>query len=578
MAVPEMYVRAARVDEVRAAGRLAVRVHGHALVLFPLGDRICAVDNRCPHMGFPLDRGTIRDGILTCHWHHARFDLSSGGTFDQFAGDVRVFSVRLVDGEVWVDVASHEDMRAHQQSRLRDGLERNIPLVIAKAVMALTNGNGDPEEPFRIGLEFGARFRRGGWGPGLTIHACMMNLWPHLEPADRARALYHGVAAVARDCDGMPPRFALDPLPNTTADIAVLSRWFRQCIEVRDAEGAERCLVSAIRSGTAGSHVAGMLFTAATDHRFLSGGHVLDFTAKAFEALDLAGWNLAEAVLPSLVGGYAAADRMEESNEWRHPVDLVALLEPAFETLPEALAAGKPRRGTWSGRERLVPVLLGDDAGAIVEGLLAAIREGATGPELSAAVAYTAALRIARFPRSNEFGDWDTALHTFTFANAVDQGMRRVESPALLRGVFDAAAAVYLDRFLNIPPARLPNAHGADPDAALAGLPGLLDRRQEMDAAGQSVADYLGAGGEPGRLVASLGHLLLREDRNFHTIQAVEAAARQFLPLAGTPAGTHVLVAAVRYLAAHAPTVRAEGQTFDIALRLARGEQVFAES
>lgn len=36
-----------------------------------------AVDNRCPHMGFPLDRGTCGDGILTCHWHHASFDLAS---------------------------------------------------------------------------------------------------------------------------------------------------------------------------------------------------------------------------------------------------------------------------------------------------------------------------------------------------------------------------------------------------------------------------------------------------------------------------------------------------------------------
>ena len=41
-----------------------------------------ALDNRCPHMGFPLERGSIEDGIFTCHWHHARFDLESGCTFD----------------------------------------------------------------------------------------------------------------------------------------------------------------------------------------------------------------------------------------------------------------------------------------------------------------------------------------------------------------------------------------------------------------------------------------------------------------------------------------------------------------
>jgi nitrite reductase/ring-hydroxylating ferredoxin subunit len=31
---------------------------------------------------FPLHRGSIEDGILTCRWHHARFDLRSGSTFD----------------------------------------------------------------------------------------------------------------------------------------------------------------------------------------------------------------------------------------------------------------------------------------------------------------------------------------------------------------------------------------------------------------------------------------------------------------------------------------------------------------
>ena len=54
---------------------------------------------------------------------------------------------------------------------------------------------------------------------------------------------------------------------------------------------------------------------------------------------------------------------------------------------------------------------------------------------------------------------------TFSFANAVRQGLRRVPSPELVRGIFDAAMSVYLDRFLNVPPAHLPdaNAPGAAP-------------------------------------------------------------------------------------------------------------------
>jgi hypothetical protein len=194
-------------------------------------------------------------------------------------------------------------------------------------------------------------------------------------------------------------------------------------------------------------------------------------------------------------------------------------------------------------------------------------------------VAYAAALRIARFPTTNEFGDWDTALHTFTFSNAVHQGLRRVRSPELLRGVFDAAMSVHLDRFLNVPPARVPELKGLGPapEELLAELPALLDERQRADEAGELVSSYLYGGGEAEKLLAIMGGLLLREDRNFHTIQAVEAAFRQHTLLGRTTAGAHVLVAAARYLAAHSPTMRSQGQTYDIARRLSRGEILYEE-
>ena len=111
----------------------------------------------------------------------------------------------------------------------------------------------------------------------------------------------------------------------------------------------------------------------------------------------------------------------------------------------------------------------------------------------------------------------------------------------------------------------------------LAELPGLLDRQQQVNEAGALVTRYLRGGGQPERLLAVLGQALLREDRDFHTVQMVEAAFRQYGLLRGGPAGVHVLVAAARYLAAHAPTVRAQGQTYQIARRLQRGERLHDE-
>src|SRR5262249_4148935 len=155
--------------------------------------------------------GTVKDCVLTCHWHQARFDLASGGTFDQWADDARAFPVEVRDGEVWVDLAPREDPRAHQRERLRDGLERNISLLAAKSAILVLVGREPLSEPSRIGLEFGTKQRQGGWGQGLTMHTCLMNLFPTLDEEDRPRAFYHGLSAVARDCAGMPPRYEIRP-------------------------------------------------------------------------------------------------------------------------------------------------------------------------------------------------------------------------------------------------------------------------------------------------------------------------------------------------------------------------------
>ena len=572
----EPLVRAASLAELRAAGRLVVHVDRHALCLFADGDEVYAVDNRCPHMGFPLHRGTLCDGILTCHWHHARFDLSTGGTFDQWADDLRRFRVEVRGDDVLLDLSPLRDMVEHQRKRLHDGLERDIPLVLAKATLALLTADPSGVETFCDGLEFGVARRGGGWFRGLTTLTCLMNLLPTFDQADRAAALYHGLADVAADSAGEPPRFRLDPLPGLL-DPAQLARWFRGFIEVRDAEGAERALVSAAQAGASSQDLADMLFAAATDHRYLDGGHTLDFVNKALEALDIAGWERAQLVLASLPTQIAGAERMEEANAWRNPVDLVALLEDAFARLPGALLAGAHVDG-WTGRDALVDQVLGEDPGACIEALLGALSQGASEVELASAVSFAAVIRIARFPTSNEFGDWDTALHTFTFANAVEQGLRRSESPELVRGVFDAAMSIHLDRFLNVPAAKLPTPDtDADPDVLLEELPRVLDRQQQVAEAGQLVASFLGAGGDPSRLVAALGAALVREDRNFHTIQCVEAAVRQHELLAAEDTAGLPLIAAARYLAAHAATARSQRQTFEIARRLHRGEKLYEE-
>ena len=587
-------------EELEQKGYLSVTAQGHDIVVFYHEGEVHALDNRCPHMGFPLSRGSTKDGILTCDWHHARFDIKSGGCFDLWADDVPVFAVNVIDGTIFVHTERDnkrrkDEHRAYHLRRLNDAMEQNIALIIAKSALTLDSEGVSSSDLFRKGLEYGTRYRQEGWGPGLTILTCMMNLAPYSRREDGPRALYHGLSAVASDCSGQPPRFAVSPLPDvkSSADVPTLKRWFRHFIEVRDADGAERCLVTAIRTGTEPHILADILFSAATDHRYLDSGHVLDFTNKAFEALDVVGWDLAEQVLTSLVTLYAQATRMEERSSWRHPVDVVALLNDCFDKLPAVLEKGKQSRTTWKASKATIDVLLGDNPKAIVNVLVESLQDGAKQEELAAIVTYAAALRIAQFPITNEYSDWDTTLHTFTFANAVQQAICRLpSSKELLRAIFDVAMSNYLNRFLNVPCVALPSEkeepiNNRDSESNRGNMMDrfldTLDKRHQVNEAAKMVATCLSTQQGEKELSEILVHALLREDRSFHTIQMLEAAFRQktelqrLQVLEGIKPISHILIAAARYLAAHTPSARAQGQTFEIAWRLHQGGKLYEE-
>jgi hypothetical protein len=208
------------------------------------------------------------------------------------------------------------------------------------------------------------------------------------------------------------------------------------------------------------------------------------------------------------------------------------------------------------------------------------------------ALAYAVALRVARFGTANEHSDWETAHHVFTYANAVHQALKRIGSEAAdadgpveaVRALLHGAMALYLARYLNVPPASLPGESGDRlddlPVAAAEIRAALLDtfeRQQQIGAAARLVARHLTLGHSPDALIATLAQALLREDAGFHAYQMLEAGVRQFREWGNCDQGRHILIAVARYLAAHFPTERALLQTADIARRLMRGGELHRE-
>ncbi len=570
----DILVRAGSIEEIKREGMKVVSAEGRTILIVHDEGRLYALDNRCPHMGFPLRRGAVRDGILTCHWHHAKFDLSGGCTLDPFADDVPAFHVETRDGDVYVDPRPIEsDRRTHWEAKLREGLEGQLSLVLAKSVIGL-NDLEATNDVLREAALFGVRYRASGWSTGLSILTAMANVLPVLHEEDRPIAVFHGAVHVARSTANQPPNFDLAPLETELRDPARYLEWFRRFVETRSTQAAERTLRSAIHLDLPREAIAEMVFAACTDHLFLDTGHTLDFANKAFELLDHIGWEHAEEVLPSIVPSLTGARRMEESSSWRHPVDLATLLADVHLKLDDAIADGGGRLPDWRGHRDLAEQILDGEPRDTLERMLALIREGVPLEELSAAVAYAAARRAVHFHTSNEFGDWDTVHHSFTYANAVDQAMRRAPSNLLARGIFDGAMSVYLERFLNVPrePHPAPSGDPVLPDSLLPAF----DVQGQVDETARILADLLAAGWRE-QAVEVLGQALLREDSGFHEFQIYEAGVRQYQHFAGRPEGDDILTGVARFLTAHSPTVRSRLQTFDIAARLHRGESLHGD-
>ena len=259
----EQRVRIGSVAELRERGCTVISAGGHGIAVFAHEGGFSAVDNRCPHMGFPLSRGTVRDGLLTCHWHHARFDLDGGGTLDPFADNVRSFPVQVeatTCSSCWrtarPTTAAATGWRASQE-----GLEHGLDFVLAKSTIAsarhgrrLGRGAAD-DRPLRPALP------RAGLGHGHDDPDRASGRWCRRWPPKTGRWRCSTARCASPRIRRAPSRASISSrLPATSVPLARLKTWFRRAVEVRDEDGAERVLQTAIAGGASPAELADMLF------------------------------------------------------------------------------------------------------------------------------------------------------------------------------------------------------------------------------------------------------------------------------------------------------------------------------
>jgi len=77
-----MKIKVAQASTIVEGKNHCVKIDNHKILLIRHNGQIKALENRCPHVGLPLEKGKVENGVITCPWHGSSFDIASGENRD----------------------------------------------------------------------------------------------------------------------------------------------------------------------------------------------------------------------------------------------------------------------------------------------------------------------------------------------------------------------------------------------------------------------------------------------------------------------------------------------------------------
>lgn len=424
----------AHIDDLAEGAMKMVKVDGHRVLLVRTSSGVHALDHACPHEGYGLTQGTLDGDLVTCAWHNWKFRVDDGScVLGQEA--VRVHDVEVGDdGSIRIELTRPDpaELRPLLMDSLRSGVENFYVGQISRDVVRLLKAGATPAEILLVAVRHGAPRADDGWGHEIaaaTDCLAMVDLW---EGDERALPLVQGIAGIAEVDRDRPLR----SLPAPADGVVDLGR-FREAVEHERMEEAQAVLLAALDRGADADTIRPWFTAVAADHH-LSYGHGAIYGQKAFELLEMIGWEHADLVLGHLVPTLVTGTR-EDTLPYMKPF-LRALAEHDLDQLAEAAANPDPG---WSDDGRLRAALLGDDRTAPVAAAVDALRDGAGIDGVLDAVVDAVSERLLRYDVSGEldFSDdfgWLDITHGLTYAHAVrwhhdDAATRDLLGPDLVR-------------------------------------------------------------------------------------------------------------------------------------------------
>lgn len=368
----------ARLDDIAEGSMKMVKVDGRRVCLVRTSSGLHALDHACPHEGYGLSQGQLDGDVVTCAWHNWKFRVSDG---ECIQGEEGVQTHRVdVDDEGSVRVALDRPdpatLRPKLMASLRKAIEKHYVGQISRDVVRLLKAGASPHEIMAVAVEYGVPRGEYGWGHSIasaTDCLAMVDLWAGDE---RALPLVQGIAGIAETMRDRPER----PLAPLADDVPVSLDAFREAVEREDLATAQSLVRAALARGASAATLTTWFAAVVSDHH-LSYGHGAIYTQKAFELLELIGWDAADAVLGHLVTSIVTGTR-EDTLPYMRPflrelaeIDLVSLAE-STSTDADAHWDSSPLIEALLDGDRVAPVRATEQAlmaGAGVHGVLDAV-------------------------------------------------------------------------------------------------------------------------------------------------------------------------------------------------------------
>jgi nitrite reductase/ring-hydroxylating ferredoxin subunit len=407
-----------------------VKVGGRRICLVRLSTGVHAIDYACPHEGYGLTQGELVGDQLTCVWHNWKFRVTDG-TCTQGEENVTSHHVE-VEADGTISVALHIPEPVEQvpalKASLRKAVENNYPGQISRDVIRLLKASANPGELVWEAVNFGAPRAEYGWGHSIASATdCLAMANELTETEDQAFPVIQAIAMIADSERSRPVEPLADPLaklPNNAADA------FRQAVEQEQLAEAQAILLTAIHAGYDASQLTTWFTNAISDHH-LSYGHGAIYVQKAFELLEMIGWDRADTVLPYLVPTIVYGTRE----------DKLPYMKPFMKQLAKvdlSKIAAIQSDTSWDGLEDLAEALLAKDRMRAFETTIKALQRGAGTTGILDASVLASSKRLLRYDLAGELEylddfNWLDITHGVTYAHAARWHDEQNRSPDTIR-------------------------------------------------------------------------------------------------------------------------------------------------